>query len=97
MDANSEDNIGYYLLTEHIGYLLTESHTVIGLCCQPQAPLYDKGIRCSPLFRVNIGQYRQTCHRCGATLVEPATPAWPELFRKRHEQYLRRHVRGEKP
>jgi hypothetical protein len=63
--------------SEQIGYLLPDTHTVIGLCCQPHAPLYEQAV---PIFRVNIGSYKQTCSNCGTTLVEPATPAWPILF-----------------
>lgn len=36
--------------------------------------------RLAPVYRVNVYPYRGTCDRCGTTLVEPATPAWPELF-----------------
>ena len=33
----------------------------------------------TPVFAVNIGQYRQTCAACGKLLHE-GQPLWPELF-----------------
>jgi hypothetical protein len=63
---------------EQIGYLL-EGHKVIGRCCQSLwAPM-----GATPVYRSNIGHYRQTCCSCGTVLVAPASPAWPELFRGR--------------
>ena len=35
-----------------------------------------------PMYRVNIGDYKQTCHRCSKVVVQGKTEAWPELFPK---------------
>lgn len=32
------------------------------------------------VYRDNIGDYKQSCAKCGKILVEGKTPAWPELF-----------------
>lgn len=37
-------------------------------------------VRQVPLFRVNIGDYKQCCSRCKKVLVVGKTPAWPQLF-----------------
>jgi hypothetical protein len=34
----------------------------------------------SPVFRENIGNYKQTCGVCHKVLVEGKTEAWPELY-----------------
>jgi hypothetical protein len=49
---------------------------IVGLCC---AGLNPSGTR---MYRVNFGDYKQTCHHCGRIIVEPKTPVWPELFPK---------------
>jgi hypothetical protein len=60
-----------------IGFLTPKGcgHAVVGLCCSDQCE--HKG---PPVYAVNVLPYRQTCSRCGETLVEGRTPAWPELF-----------------
>jgi hypothetical protein len=35
-----------------------------------------------PLYFENIAPYKQTCHQCGKTVVEPRSQAWPVLFPK---------------
>ena len=59
-----------------IGWLV-EGRTVYCLTCSPTGEL--DGL-VSKLFRSNIGDYQQHCHRCGICMVAPKTPAWPELF-----------------
>jgi len=65
-------------LNDQIGFLqpLRGKFRVIGNCCvQKFIPSLE-----TPIFRVNIFPYRQTCFECGARLVNPATDSWPELF-----------------
>ena len=61
-----------------IGFLL-DGHRVLGLGCHEQTPL-DPGDHAVPIFRINVYPYRQSCHVCRKTLVDPMTPSWPELF-----------------
>ena len=65
--------------SELIGYLFNGS-TVVGRCCIATSTLH--WVTRVPMFHGNVYPYRQTCHTCGATLVEGQTPAWPELFSK---------------
>ena len=68
-----------------------ESHEIIGwlvggstVVCDDCA--IDDGVtRYVELQRVNIGAYRQTCHRCGSLLVKGRTDAWPELFQPMYD------------
>ena len=61
-----------------IGWLV-DSKLVYCLQCSPDGKL--DGL-VSKLFRVNIGDYQQHCHRCDFCMVCPKTPLWPELFEK---------------
>ncbi len=67
-----------------IGYLVRSKH-VLCLCCY-NTPDQSADIRTNAvtLYRVNIGQYGQHCHGCGAVLVKALTRAWPELFTREH-------------
>jgi len=40
----------------------------------------EREIALTPVYRVNIGSYKQSCAACGRVLVKGQTPAWPELF-----------------
>ena len=40
----------------------------------------DRSTALTPVYRVNIKPYRQSCAACGRQLVKGQTPAWPELF-----------------
>jgi hypothetical protein len=51
----------------HEGYVYCVDHT-------PADTTY------TPVYRVNIGDYKQSCKGCGKLLVEGKTPAWCELF-----------------
>jgi hypothetical protein len=66
-----------------VGYLIAFP-SFTGVCCQGCLDAADKDTEKSPvpLYRDNVGPYRQACHGCGKTLVEPRTPLWPELFVK---------------
>lgn len=70
---------------DRIGYLIAYP-SFTGVCCQACLDAADPPTatdpRPVPLYRVNIGPYRQACHGCGKTLVEPRTHLWPELFVK---------------
>jgi hypothetical protein len=33
-----------------------------------------------PIWRINIGDYKQSCSVCQALVVKGKTPSWPELF-----------------
>jgi len=57
-------------MERHVGYLVDGE--VVGTCCMKEGEVR--------LWRVNVEPYGQSCHRCGRTLVEPRTPAWPELY-----------------
>lgn len=60
----------------HIGFLVPTPdgcHAVVGRCCGTHAD----GVR---IYRVNIEPYGQSCARCGALLVAPRSPGWPELY-----------------
>lgn len=39
----------------------------------------------TPLYRINIGQYRQTCHACGTVMLE-GHEDWLELFSPKPDQ-----------
>lgn len=68
---------------DRIGYLVAYP-SFTGVCCQECLDAADKDTEKSPvpLYRVNVGPYKQTCHGCGKALVEPKTALWPELFVK---------------
>ncbi len=70
---------------ERIGYLIAYPHFT-GVCCQKCLDGADPddgyGPKPVPLYRVNIGSYKQTCHGCNKVLVEPRSHIWPELFVK---------------
>lgn len=65
-------------MDEQIGVM--SGRTIIGKCCYDS--LSEKTYRRPvPIFRVNIGDYFQTCHNCGVTLVVGKL-GWPELYEK---------------
>jgi hypothetical protein len=35
-----------------------------------------------PLYRENVGKYKQSCHICGETMVEQDKPTWMMLARQ---------------
>lgn len=65
-----------------IGYLVRARHVLCEGCAE------GAGVRTpeqrpadwSPVYRVNVGQYAQDCHDCGAMLVDGASEQWPVLF-----------------
>ena len=59
-----------------VGYLIPSGAQGYVLHC----PSCATGWESTPVYRVNVYPYRGTCAKCKATLVEPQTPAWPELF-----------------
>jgi hypothetical protein len=66
------DNDGNYEET-YLGYL----HADVIQCLDHGVP-----VGAARLYRVNIGDYRQTCHICDKVMVEGKTLAWCELFPK---------------
>lgn len=72
-------------MSDVVGYLVAFP-SFTGVCCQACLDGSDVADANDPkpvaIHRVNVGPYKQTCHGCGATLVEPRTPIWPELFVK---------------
>lgn len=70
---------------DRVGYLIAFP-AFTGVCCQECLDGSDmadaKDPRPVAIYRVNVGPYKQTCHGCGKTLVEPRSPIWPELFVK---------------
>ena len=61
---------------EHVGLMTAigaNRWRVVGRCCEASVPV---GAR---LYWINVFPYKQTCHACGRTIVEPQSPAWPEL------------------
>jgi hypothetical protein len=77
---NPGNPVGYMVGRNHPGTstpAIGGGHDVFCSSCSPRVP------HRTPLFKENIGDYRQSCHGCGRTLVEGKTPMWPELFDKR--------------
>jgi hypothetical protein len=74
---NSVKPIGFMVPKESPGSGMPSSggHNVFCSSCSPRV-----GHR-TPVFRENIGNYRQSCHGCGRQLVE-GKMGWPELFSK---------------
>jgi len=68
-------------VNEQIGWLIDGNRVICrDKCALVLTIIYSH--RIARIFRVNIGDYKQTCHTCGKVLVEPKTPSWPELFEK---------------
>lgn len=66
------------IVGDRIGYLVGAHHVLCDGCAEKES--FPESVSKVPLFRVNIGDYRQACHRCAVILVEGKTPAWPMLF-----------------
>ncbi len=67
-----------------IGYLVRSKHVMCFLCYRQADSRQEVRVNAVQLYRVNIGQYGQDCHGCGAVLVKALTEAWPELFTREH-------------
>jgi len=75
--------IGQQEAGDQIGYLVSAKHVVCLHCAGYkvwQATGQKRPSHWAPLYVVNVSPYSQACHDCGAVLVAPRTPAWPELF-----------------
>jgi len=82
-------------VSDVIGYLIAYPGFT-GVCCQTCLGLSDLAQahdpKPVPIHRENVGPYRQDCHGCGKTLVEPRTPMWPELFVKTDLQQIKQEI-----
>jgi ribosomal protein S27E len=63
-----------------VGYLIPaqEGYRVICTSCKNATTMYSHLE--TPVFVVNLGQYKQHCTRCGKDLNPNSNPKFPELF-----------------
>lgn len=67
-------------MSEPIGYLHHDAGAAGPAVLCPECTKKQQHGAISRLYREIVEPYKQSCHGCGKTLVEPRTPAWPELY-----------------